>query len=91
MIKPLQPPWRAKGKQANRACGVREMHPYPRLRRYFPRRGKFWRRYASELCGTLFSTHSVPVRGKGGAVRHQRGRATAKTLHRVFESAKVGP
>ena len=29
------------GKQANRAFGAREMHPYPRLRRYFPRRGKF--------------------------------------------------
>ena len=88
-IKPLQPPWRAKGKQANRAFGAREMHPYPRLRRYFstgkrltrfsvaqglptnrvrlpPRRGKFWRRYASELRGTLFSTHSAPVRGGKG-------------------------
>jgi hypothetical protein len=29
------------GKQANRAFGALEMHPYPRLRRYFPRRGKF--------------------------------------------------
>ena len=29
------------GKQANHAFGVMEIHPYPRLRRYFPRRGKF--------------------------------------------------
>ena len=29
------------GKQANHAFGMMEMHPYPRLRRYFPRRGKF--------------------------------------------------
>ena len=43
MIKPLQPPLRAKGKHANHAFGVLEMHPYPRLRRYFPRRGKYRR------------------------------------------------
>ena len=29
------------GKQANHAFGMMEMYPYPRLRRYFPRRGKF--------------------------------------------------
>ena len=28
------------GKPYNRAFGAMEMHPYPRLRRYFPRRGK---------------------------------------------------
>ena len=31
MIKPSQPPLRAKGKQANRAYGAREMHPYSRF------------------------------------------------------------
>ncbi len=30
-------------------------------------------------------------RGKGGAVGTKGGKAAAKTLHRVFESAKVGP
>ena len=30
-------------------------------------------------------------RGEGGAVGTKGGKATAKTLHRVFESAKVGP
>ena len=29
--------------------------------------------------------------GEGGAVGTKGGKATAKTLHRVFESAKVGP
>ncbi len=39
MIKPLKPPFRA---LENMQTGLRpmEMHPYPRLRRYFPRRGK---------------------------------------------------
>ena len=48
-IKPLQPGCRSgktgkppcgRGKPYNRAFGAREIHPYPRLRRYFPRRGK---------------------------------------------------
>ena len=48
-IKPLQPGCRpgktgkppcGRGKPYNRAFGAREIHPYPRLRRYFPRRGK---------------------------------------------------
>ena len=41
MIKPLQPPWRAEGKHANRAYGAMEMHPFCRLRRRLPRRGRF--------------------------------------------------
>ncbi len=39
MIKPLQPPLRAKENRQT-ALPAMEMHPYPRLRRYFPRRGK---------------------------------------------------
>ena len=31
MYKTIQPPWRAKGKQANRAFGAWEMHPFCRL------------------------------------------------------------
>ena len=39
-------------------CAQRaEMHPYPRLRRYFPRRGKFALHSASELIST--SRHSA--------------------------------
>ena len=39
MIKPLQPPLRAKENRQTALLAM-EMHPYPRLRRYFPRRGK---------------------------------------------------
>ena len=42
MIKPLQPPLRAKENRQT-ALPAMEMHPYPRLRRYFPLRGKWWR------------------------------------------------
>ena len=44
LIKPLQPPWRAKGKQASRACGPMEMHPYPRFAGLPPE---------GEVCSTL--------------------------------------
>ena len=61
--KTIQPPWRA-----------REMHPYPRLRRYFPRRGKFALCFPVESCGTLLSIHS-PTASAGGRWwrSHQRG------------------
>ena len=42
MIIPLQPPLRAKENRQT-ALPAMEMHPYPRLRRYFPLRGKWWR------------------------------------------------
>ena len=54
--KTIQPPC-GRGEQANRACGAMEMHPDPRLRRYFPRRGKF------ALCLSLLSypVNTIPV------------------------------
>ena len=45
MIKPLQPPWRAEGKHANRAYGAMEMHPFCRL----------WRRLSTGKRLTRFS------------------------------------
>ena len=74
MIKPLQPRLWREGKQANLATLV-EMHPYPRLRRYFLRRGKSALRFPVESCGTMLSTHSPTAkRGEGGGASHQRGR-----------------
>ena len=54
--KTIQPPC-GRGEQANRACGAMEMPPDPRLRRYFPRRGKF------ALCLSLLSypVNTIPV------------------------------
>ena len=48
------------------------MHPF--CLRHLPRRGKSALCFLVESCGTLLSIHSAPAkRGKGGAVRHQRG------------------
>ena len=47
----------------NRQTALRamEMHPFCRLRRRLPRRGRFALRFPSELCGTLLSIHSAPA------------------------------
>ena len=72
MIKPNNRALGAKGKQANRAYGPREIHPYPRLRRYFPRRGKFALRSASKL--TSNSRHSAAKTSpSGGGAVGRRG------------------
>ena len=56
------------GKPYNRAYGALEMHPYPRLRRYFPRRGKFSCRSAFELISTLKHSVAKTSPSGGGAV-----------------------
>ena len=59
----------AKGSE-NQTTGLRplEMHPYPRLRRYFPRRGKFSCRSAFELISTLKHSVAKTSPSGGGAV-----------------------
>ena len=91
MIKPLKPPCRAlENKQTS--LRSREMHPYPRLRRYFPRRGKSALRFPLESCGTLLSTHSPTASVEGKVVRqHQRGCRFSITRQggcMVFQRAK---
>ena len=55
--KPIQPrPWR-EGKTGKPGLRPMEMHPYPRLRRYFPRRGKSSLRSAFVLIS--ISKHSA--------------------------------
>ena len=67
--KTIQPLWRAL-----------EMHPF-RLR-HLPRRGRFALCFPVESCDTLLSIHSAPAqRGKGGAVRHQRGEKPPKVAN----------
>ena len=59
-------------KPYNRACGALEMHSYPRLRRYFPRRGKFALLSASELIS--ISRHKgAKTSPSGGRCRRQKG------------------
>ncbi len=59
---------RRQRKPNNRACGALEMHPYPRLRRYFPRRGKFALLSASELISISRHKGAKTSPSGGGAV-----------------------
>ena len=45
MDKPFTTALAGEGKQANRAYGAMEMHPFCRLRRRLPRRGRFALRF----------------------------------------------
>ena len=74
--KTIQPGF-ARGKQANRPAGREtiqprlwreEMHPYPRLRRYFPRRGKSSLPSASELISISRHKAAKTSPSGGGAV-----------------------
>ena len=67
----------------NRQTALRamEMHPFCRLRRRLPRRGRFALRFPSELCGTLLSIHSAPAfAGERWCRRHQRGESGRRPL-----------
>ena len=56
------------GKPNNRAFGAWEIHPYPRLRRYFPRRGKSSLPSASELISISRHKAAKTSPSGGGAV-----------------------
>ena len=74
MIKPSQPRlWR---ERENKQTGLRpmEMHPYPRLRRYFPRRGKSALHSAVELISiSMHSTARISPSGGDAAAGGRRG------------------
>ena len=74
MIKPYNRALGANGKHANRAS-PEEMHPYPRLRRYFSQRGKSSPRLASELIST--SRHSAAKISPSGGDAAAGGRRGA--------------
>ena len=60
----------------NRTTGLRplEMHPYPRLRRYFPRRGKFALRSTFELISiSRHSAAKISPSGGDAAAGGRRG------------------
>ena len=60
-------------KPYNRPAGV-EMHPYPRLRRYFPRRGKFALRTAFVLISiSRYRTAKISPSGGDAAAGGRRG------------------
>ena len=60
---PAAKPYNRASPVENRKTALRamEMHPFCRLRRRLPRRGRFALRFPSELCGTLLSIHSAPA------------------------------
>ena len=73
LIKPYNRPV-GRGKQANRAFGPMEMHPYPRLRRYFPRRGKSALRLPSSFIScTKDSAAKISPSGGDAAEGGRRG------------------
>ena len=69
--KTIQPPWRA-----------REMHPYPRLRRYFPLRGKW--------CAAPIGVHFQRAVGPVVMVFAASGSAAAAGGH-IYSSPKALP